>query len=290
MGEAERSFLREGEVAGVPYLLGVPNQLQRGLAGTRVGRGVGSSLEFLDHREYQPGDDIRHINWQALARNDRLSIKLFREEISPHADVLFDASSSMDLPGTPKGRAAIGLTALLAKAADNAGFTCSPWRIGAGCERVWNGHLPPSAWEDIDLSHPEDGGEALARLPPTLRPHGLRVLISDLLWAADPAAILRLLSHQAAAVLVVQVLAQSELQPDFQGNIRLIDRETGREEEVFLDQAAIARYKAHLARHQDHWLLACRRVGATLVTVVAEHLVADWKPTPIVERQFLSAV
>lgn len=290
MGEAERTFLREGEVAGIPYLLGVPNQLQRGLSGTRVGRGVGSSLEFLDHREYQPGDDIRHINWQALARNDRLSIKLFREEISPHADVLLDASVSMALPGTQKGRAAVGLTALLAKAADNAGFTCAPWQIGAGCERVRNGHLPPSSWEGVALDHPGDGGSALARLPPTLRPQGLRILVSDLLWEADPGSILRLLAHQAAAVLVVQVLAFDELQPPFQGNVCLIDSETGREEEVFLDQAALARYRAHLARHQDHWLLACRKVGATLVTVVAERLVEGWKPTPIVERQFLSAV
>lgn len=290
MGESERIYLREGEAAGAPYRLGVPHQLQRGLAGTRIGRGVGSSLEFLDHREYQPGDDIRHINWQALARSDRLTIKLFREEVSPHVDLLLDGSRSMALEETGKARAAVGLAGLLAKAADNAGFTCCPWLIQAGCERIRNGHLPPASWEDLDLSFAGDAGTALARLPPALRPHGLRILISDLLWETDPSSIMRLLGNQASAVLVVQVLAHSEIHPGFLGNMRLVDTETGREEELFIDQAALARYQAQLARHQEHWLLACRKVGASMVTLPAEPLIADWRPVTLVEQQFLAAV
>jgi len=290
MGEMERTFLREGEAAGAPYRLGVPSQLQRGLGGIRVGRGVGSSLEFLDHREYQPGDDIRHINWNALARSDRLTIKLFREEVSPHVDLLIDGSRSMALEKSEKARAALGLVGLLAKAAENAGFTCYPWQIKAGCDRIYNGHLPPSSWEDIELSHPGDAGSALGRLPPRLRPQGLRILISDLLWEADPSSIMRILGNQAAAVLVVQILATSEVRPSFLGNMRLVDAETGREEDIFIDQAALARYQAQLSRHQEHWLLACRKVGASMVTLVAEALVGSWKPVPLVEQQFLMAV
>ena len=48
-----------------------------------MGRGPGSSLEFLDFRDYVPGDDLRHVDWRAYARTDSLKVRLFREEVSP---------------------------------------------------------------------------------------------------------------------------------------------------------------------------------------------------------------
>ena len=60
-----------------------------------MGSGVGSSLDFQDHRNYLPGDDPRHINWQAYARTGNYSMKLYREEVRPMVDILFDVSDSM---------------------------------------------------------------------------------------------------------------------------------------------------------------------------------------------------
>ena len=51
----------------------------RGSSGDYAGTGVGSSLDFQDHRSYMPGDDPRHINWQAYARTGNYSLKLYRE-------------------------------------------------------------------------------------------------------------------------------------------------------------------------------------------------------------------
>ncbi|MFM8892521.1 MAG: DUF58 domain-containing protein, partial [Planctomycetia bacterium] len=52
-----------------------------GAAGTVLGRQAGSSLDFHDHRLYVPGDDPRHLNWQAFARTGHYTMKLYREEV-----------------------------------------------------------------------------------------------------------------------------------------------------------------------------------------------------------------
>ena len=78
----------------------MPRQRRSGLLGGTLSQRAGSSLEFRDHRAYEPGDDLRHIDWNAYARTDQLTIKLFREEVTPHLDVVIDTSRSMDLEGT----------------------------------------------------------------------------------------------------------------------------------------------------------------------------------------------
>ena len=68
-----------------------------GTAGNVLGRGTGSSIDFQDHRQYVPGDDPRHINWQAYARTGHYSMKLYREEVTPRIDLVYDVSRSMFL-------------------------------------------------------------------------------------------------------------------------------------------------------------------------------------------------
>jgi uncharacterized protein (DUF58 family) len=75
-----------------------PDSLRSGrlvAAGEFTGSGSGASMDLQDHRAYSPGDDPRHINWQAYARTGQYSMKLFREEIRPVVDLILDASSSM---------------------------------------------------------------------------------------------------------------------------------------------------------------------------------------------------
>ncbi len=67
----------------------------QGQAGEFSGGGTGSSLDFQDQRAYAPGDDPRHINWQAYARTGSYTMKLFREEVRPVVDLILDASESM---------------------------------------------------------------------------------------------------------------------------------------------------------------------------------------------------
>jgi uncharacterized protein (DUF58 family) len=74
----------------------------------------GSSVEFADFRAYNPGDDIRYLDWNAFARLQRLFLKLFIEEEDLHVYLLLDASRSMDFGSPSKFRWALQAAAALA--------------------------------------------------------------------------------------------------------------------------------------------------------------------------------
>ena len=107
MSEALRHSLLAGELAGSRYVLRTPRGLPAGTVGLHQGARAGSSLEFKEHRDYEPGDDLRHIDWNAYARSDHLVVKLFHEEVTPHLDIVLDGSRSMALTGSAKAAAAL---------------------------------------------------------------------------------------------------------------------------------------------------------------------------------------
>lgn len=287
MSETFHKFLLEGERAGMRYALAVPRATVANSIGMQLGQRAGSSLEFREHRDYQPGDDLRRIDWNHFARADKLTVKLYREESSPHLDIVLDGSRSMALMGSAKSQAAVGLSAALAVAAANAGYSHLAWLAGAACAPVANSENRPPAWAGINFDFSGHPSESFARVPPRLRRQGQRALISDLLWLGEPLAILQPLAQSAAAVTVVQVLAAADVNPPERGRIRLVDAETDERREIVIDEAAIARYRAALARHQQHWQRACRQVGATMINVVAEEIVVDWNLAALVKAEVL---
>ena len=284
-----RDFLLEGERIGLRYSLAVPRTTAATLAGLQTGQCAGSSLEFKDHRDYQPGDDLRRIDWNAFARSDKLTIKLFREEITPHLDLLVDGSRSMAVESGAKAQAAVALSAAMAVAAENAGHSHSVWAAREFCEPVANSSGRPSVWGELAFDFRQHPLESFSRVPPKLRRQGQRIFISDLLWLGEPLQLLQQLSQNAASVTVVQLLAESDLAPAERGRIRLIDSETEEQREIFIDDAAIKRYKDALARHQQNWHRACRQTGASLVEMIAEQFTSTWNLEALVKAGVLKA-
>jgi len=284
MRESLRRFLAEGEVAAARYALGVPRSAPAGLAGSTLGQRAGTSLEFKDHRGYEPGDDLRHIDWNAYARTDQLTVKLFREEVTPHLDLVVDGSRSMDLEGTQKGPAAVALSAFFATAAARAGYSHALWQLTETCRPVPNGNRPPGLWDGLGFEH--RGGPS-APLPP-FRPRGTRVLISDLLWLGEPLLTVRPFAERAAVAVVVQLLAREDADPPVGRSFRLVDSETDEVREIHIDAVVARRYRDSLARHQESWNLACRQAGATFVTLIAEDLLQRWDLDALVAAEVLA--
>ena len=267
-----RQALCDGEKLGQRYALQLPQVAARGVAGPRLGRRVGTSIDFQDYREYQPGDDLRSLDWGIYARSDRLAVKLYREEVLPHLDLVLDGSRSMDLENTAKGTAAARLAAMLASAAVNARCTQAVWLSGQGFQRVANDTALASAWDGLELNSTRTPEEAFEILPPQLRRLGMRVLISDLLWPGNPGRMLRRLREGAAAVFIVQLLGRDDVTPPEHGNLRVVDSETGEETEIYVDAGVAREYSENLSQWQQSWADACRQHGAQMTTVVAEEL------------------
>jgi uncharacterized protein (DUF58 family) len=272
-----RTYLKRGEEAGARYVLALPRNALTGLTGARVGSTPGSSLEFRDFRDYRPGDDLRRIDWGAYARTDRLTVRIYHEEVAPRLDIVLDGSRSMALPDSAKAEAALGLAAALATAAENAGCASRAWLAADGFRRIAGGNEAPGLWPDVAFEAAGNVAQAFALLPPSWRPRGIRILLSDLLWLGDPLHCLRLLTDGAAHVVVVQVLARADAEPACRGNVTLVDSETGEHLRIFVDASTEERYRRNLSQHRHNWHQACRQCGASLVTVIAEEIAAGWQ-------------
>ena len=270
---AIRDALCAGERQGAAYRLEWPPQGPSGAMGARLGRRTGTSIDFQDYREYQPGDDLRFVDWAVYARTDRMAVRLFREEVTPHLDLIVDGSRSMDLEGTVKGPATAFLAGLLAAAAARSQCTRAVWVSGEGYRRVRNDALPPSAWDGpvFDSTHTPE--QACDWLPPQLRRMSMRVFLSDLLWPGDPARLVRRWMAGGAGLVVIQVLTREELDPPPCGGVRLTDSETGESLDMHVDESVVRLYRTALARWQQTWADACRSCAALMTTVVAEEVI-----------------
>src|SRR5688572_31888058 len=109
------------------------------MSGIHRSRSKGFSVEFEEHREYSPGDEIRRIDWKALGKFDRYFIKEYEDETNLRAYLLLDTSASMDYSsdGITKFDYGCTLTASLAylilRQQDAAGLRSEERRVGKEC-------------------------------------------------------------------------------------------------------------------------------------------------------------
>ena len=270
-----RAGLQLGRSLGLRYRLALPRAALRGRNGVRLGVGAGASLDFHDYRDYHPGDDLRHLDWNVYARSDREVVKLFREEVAPPLDLVLDLSRSMALVDTPKAYAAAALASACATAAEQAHCTRTLWLAGERVEALPGSRDDPSGWPPFAFDAVASPDAAILHAPPAWRPHGVRVLISDLLWPADPTPLLGRLAGGAAALTVIQLLADEEETPVPRGPCRLEDVESGARADLLVDATACAAYLVALRRHREGWSAACRACGAAFAPLTAERFVRD---------------
>lgn len=116
-----------------------------GVNGSVFGQGTGSSLDFQDQRPYVPGDDPRHINWQAYARNGSYTMKLYRQEVSPRVDLLLDVSASMFL-NEAKSQRVWELAYFAVESALQLGASLKVYAVGRASREVPLEHVLAGAW------------------------------------------------------------------------------------------------------------------------------------------------
>ena len=236
MADADKNYFDAKVLAGIANLSLRARWVVEGLmSGVHKSRAKGFSVEFEEHREYSPGDEIRRIDWKALGKFDRYYIKEYEDETNLRAYLLLDASASMNYAsdGITKFDYACTLTASLAylilKQQDAAGVVTFSDRIEA--------FVPPRAKRDYltqilhALENRGPGGETnvgkiLDDIAGQIKRRGLIVLVSDLL--DEPAAILKGLRQfrfKGNDVIVFHLMDPAELNLPFDGNIQFEDLE-----------------------------------------------------------------
>jgi uncharacterized protein (DUF58 family) len=236
MINGEKNYFDPRVLAGISNLYLRARWVVEGmLSGVHRSRSKGFSVEFEEHREYSPGDEIRRIDWKALGKFDRYFIKEYEDETNLRAYLVLDASASMDYAsdGITKFDYGCTLTASLAylilKQQDAAGVVTFSNRVEA--------FIPPRAKRDylIQILHALENrgpagetnvGKILEEIGGQIRRRGLVILISDLL--DEPEQILkglRLFRFKGNDVIVFHLLDQAELDLPFDGNILFEDLE-----------------------------------------------------------------
>ncbi len=190
----------------------------------------GHSVEFAQHREYVPGDDLRDIDWKVWAKQDRLYIKQYEEETNMRCTLLVDVSRSMQYGSGPLNKyeyactAAVSLAYLILRQQDSVGCIAFDSKIRTAVPpRSKRTHLM-SIIKALDGSRPQettDLSTILAQVAENQPRRGMVILFSDLLVQRPPLLRgLRLLRQRGHDVLVLHVMDDDELDFPFSGPTR----------------------------------------------------------------------
>jgi uncharacterized protein (DUF58 family) len=197
----------------------------------------GFSVEFAEHRQYMPGDPLRHLDWKVLAKSDRKYLKQYEEETNLRASLLLDTSASMGYGsrGLTKLEYARQLAAALAYLMLTQNDAVGMFAFAAGRgehipPRSTMGHLRPLL---LLLDRAAAGGgtdfaASLHALAERLTRRGLIILFSDLLDDPDRIAqAIHHFRHRKHEVLVFHILDPLEVSFDFEREAVYVDLESG---------------------------------------------------------------
>jgi uncharacterized protein (DUF58 family) len=229
------------------------SRVWKGQAGEFAGAGTGSSLDFQDHRLYAPGDDPRHINWQAYARTGSYSMKLYREEVRPVVDLILDVSASMFFD-EQKATRVCEVFYLCAESARRQGAALRLHLIaGDQSQEIPYEALAQHRWiEQIPVAREDDVfPSAWERMP--LQGQAIRLLISDLLYPGSPEQLLRALTSRQSQGIVLTPFLQQEAEPTWQGHYEMIDAENDSRHPHRIDAATLQRYHTAYQQHFSLW-------------------------------------
>lgn len=246
------------------------------LAGLHRSPYFGQSVEFLQHREYAKGDDLRHIDWKVWAKQDRYYIKLFEEDTNMRCTMLVDVSGSMQYGSGAMNKNEYGCTV-----AASLGYLLLQQQDAVGCVafdatartkvplRTKRTHLM-SIIQSLAISKPQDKTELFQIMRETAETYprrGMMVIISDFL--ADVESTLKgikLLRQRGHDVMVFQVMDDHELDFPFSGPTRF----EGLESSDFINcnpRALREGYLKAMNAFLDELRVGCAKSGADYALV-----------------------
>lgn len=220
--EDPRRFLHPATIAQIARLDLRARQVVEGfISGAHKSPFFGQSVEFVQHRDYVPGDDIRHLDWKVWSKTDKFYIKQFEAETNLRANLVVDTSESMLYGRGPMNKyeyactAAACLAYLIIKQQDSAGLYSFGWDVKQAIPPRSNQRQLDAITKSLDLSRPtqQTGIRKVMRQVAESSPtRGMVIVFSDLLTdREDLFKALEMLRHRRHDVVVFHILDDDEL-------------------------------------------------------------------------------
>lgn len=240
--------------------------------GERLSKEKGVSLEFKDYREYADGDDLRHLDWNVLARLGVPIVKTYQDEEDLPVYLLVDCSKSVDYGEPNKGYAVKRLAAAFGVVASRAGDSVMGVCLNDGVNRTRflrgrRGTVQLMGWlESLRMEGVRPVSYHLRQAAKTMNRTGVAVILTDGMDQSLGGAMAQLMAagHE---IWVVQVLSPFELDPGIEGDLRLIDSESGAAVEITANGPTLAEYQKNLAAHNSGLEESVKRCGGRYALV-----------------------
>ena len=251
--------------------------------GERLTKKRGISIEFADYREYAEGDDLRHLDWNVLARLEVPVTKTYRDEEDLAVHLLLDASPSMDYGEPTKLEMARKLACAVGYLGLSGGDAVYPRALGLREKpmpslRSRSSFPRLTKWADATRA-PEDPtsislATALRQFAGASARPGLVVLISDGLDPEITTAI-RIIAGRGHEIMFMQVLSELDLDPDLEGDLRLLDGEGGSPVELTANGDVLKKYRQNLKKHIEAVQEATTRAGGRVAMIQSDRNIED---------------
>lgn len=241
----DRQFLEKLERLTIRWRKSFPGLI----GGHNQSRFAGPGQEFLDHRHFHHGDDLRAVNWRAYLRLDKLFLKMFQVEPRVPVRLLLDTSQSMTTGDINKFDYARRLAAALAYIGlvrlDT--IIIHPFSDILGDSHCCSGGRHRFAPAADFLTRLEPSGktnflEVARQFVTKYNNRGLLVIVSDFLSEAEPERPMQYLAEFGHELFLVQLWADEDRTPPWDGELDLTDAESGERLQVDFDAEARERY------------------------------------------------
>ncbi|WP_066289148.1 DUF58 domain-containing protein [Bacillus sp. FJAT-29937] len=238
--------------------------------GSRQSSKFGSSLEFSDFRAYQPGDDVRQIDWNVYGRTQKHYIKRYLDEQELSIAIYLDATSSMRKINKKWELAkylGAALSFIVLNSDDRLFFTPVSSRGIQPVKRKGAVYSRRTFVEILQLDEAETTGEFIKNLNKSIvKSQQLSIIITDGLEPLNEIEnLLKKLAAYKQEVWFIQVLSSEEISPRYSGDMKLIDAETDSIVNVSMSPSIIAEYEKRIQEHNRHLEGLCRKFGGHYV-------------------------
>ncbi len=251
----DRHFIEKLERLAIRWQKSFPGLV----GGHNASRFAGSGQEFLDHRNFHQGDDLRAVNWRAYMRLEKLFLKMFQIEPRVPVRLLLDMSRSMTSGGeaskfTYARRLAAAFAYVGLVRLDT--MVLHPFAEKLGDAQICSGgrHRFGPVADYLSALEPQGASDYLRVARDFVQRHvnrGLLIVISDFLSEGELDKPFQYLAEFGHELLLVQLWSEEDRTPPWDGELALTDIETGAEMELDFDVEARERYTAAFDKFRE---------------------------------------